>query len=105
MERTHCITHDTINKNIVNTNSFFDQRTANIDTLAADTGTIGTATITTASLTIISSSRIDGVGGYGNIIISGGLLPGTTNVFDLGSAAKSWKDLYYKSKYSIYVTS
>ncbi len=67
--------------------------TAYIDTLSTST-TFATISATTASLTIISSSRIDGVGGYGNIIISGGLLPGTTNVFDLGSAAKSWKDLH-----------
>ena len=70
--------------------------TAYIDTLSTST-TFATIAATTASLTIISSSRIDGVGGYGNIIISGGLLPGTTNVFDLGSAAKSWKDLHVGS--------
>tara|TARA_R110002020_G_scaffold150124_1_gene326670 strand:- start:33 stop:1379 length:1347 start_codon:yes stop_codon:yes gene_type:complete len=64
--------------------------TANIDTLAADTGTVNTLTATTASLTIISSSRIDGVGGYGNVIVSGGLVPGTTSVFDLGTTDKKW---------------
>ena len=68
--------------------------TANIDTLAADTGTVGTITATTASLTIISSSRIDGIGGYGNIIISGGLVPGTTSTFDLGTTTKQWKMLH-----------
>ena len=68
--------------------------TANIDVLAADTGTVNTLTATTASLTVISSSRIDGIGGYGNVIISGGLVPGTNNIFDLGTKAKKWRTLF-----------
>tara|TARA_R110001583_G_scaffold90800_1_gene232790 strand:+ start:696 stop:3146 length:2451 start_codon:yes stop_codon:yes gene_type:complete len=73
--------------------------TANIDTLSADAatilvGTVNTLSATTASLTIISSSRIDGVGGYGDIIISGGLVPGTTDVFDLGTNVKKWGTLF-----------
>ena len=67
--------------------------TAYIDTLSTST-TFATITVTTASLTIVSSSRIDGVGGYGNIIISGGLVPGTTNVFDLGTTSAKWGELF-----------
>ena len=66
--------------------------TAYIDTLSIDT--IPTVTIATASITVISSSRIDGVGGYGNVIVSGGLVPGTTNVFDLGTTTAKWGELF-----------
>ena len=79
--------------------------TAHIDTLLADTGTINTLTVTTASLTIVSSSRIDGIGGYGNIIISGGLVPGTTNVFDLGTTTTKWGILHISGVNVDYVSS
>jgi len=46
----------------------------------------------TGSLAVISSSRIDG-NGYGNIVISGSLIPGTDDVFDLGSGSKEWSQL------------
>jgi len=66
--------------------------TAYIDTLAL--GNIAEQTIGTASIGVVSSSRIDGIGGYGNIIISGGLVPGTTSTFDLGTTTKQWQMLH-----------
>ena len=77
--------------------------TAYIDTISIDT--IPTVTIVTASISVISSSRIDGVGGYGNVIISGGLVPGTTNVFDLGTTTTTWRALHVSGVNVGYVSS
>ena len=79
------------------------QGTATIGTLAI--GNVATMVMTTASLTIISSSRIDGVGGYGNIIISGGLVPGTTSKFDLGTTVKKWGTLHISGVNADYYSS
>ena len=79
------------------------QGTATIGTLAI--GNVATMVIGTASLGVVSSSRIDGIGGYGNIIISGGLVPGTTNVFDLGTTTTTWRTLHVSGANIGYVSS
>ena len=79
------------------------QGTATIGTLALSN--VATMIIGTASIDIVSSSRIDGIGGYGNIIISGGLVPGTTNVFDLGTTTTKWGILHISGVNVDYVSS
>ena len=63
---------------------------AHIDTLGAADDDVTNAYIAEAAIETLAAS-----GSYaGNITVSGSLIPGTDDVFDLGSSAKKWKDLY-----------
>jgi len=104
---TNAITIDSGTTGAVNIGTGNNAKTISIGTGTAG-NTVNIATDNTTADTIAIGSALDTVTIKGNIIldgnvtVNGNILPGTTDMYSLGSSAKQWMDIYASTN-SIYI--